>query len=302
MSSTELSTKTIINDVKITPLTKFIIGTSGRIESMNRYNKLLQNILKKDLAYIPISSSNLNDNRILPENFDMTLRGMNCIGGAISRDIKQAIIPFLDRLDETASSIGSVNTIIVERNSEENKKGHGGCHLVGYNTDLIGFRESIILSINNSMKPVKTALIYGYGGVSATVVYVLTKLGIDVFITGRRKEEALKRSIILGCKLWNVDDNIDLFINATPVTDSPLDQADGFLICLKTCHLVFDHELKGSYLKKYCDDNNIKHISGMTMYYPQVKLIYIIYLIYIIIINNISSFFLNRCLVNGHYF
>lgn len=258
-----------IKDVKITPFTKFIIGTSGRIDSINRYNKLLQNILKKDIAYIPISSGDSNDNRILPENFDMTLRGMNCIGGAISRDIKQTIIPFLDRLDETASSIGSVNTVIVERNSEENKNGRGGCHLIGYNTDLIGFRESIILAINNSLKPVKKALIYGYGGVSATVVYVLKRLGIDVYITGRRKEEALKRSIVLGCKSWN-DDNIDLFINATPATDSPLDQAEGFVNCLKTCHLVFDHQLKGIYLKNYCEENNIAHVSGTNMYYPQV--------------------------------
>lgn len=43
--------------MKIGPQTKYIVSTSGRISSMQRYKKLLQEILQLDLAYIPIHSN-----------------------------------------------------------------------------------------------------------------------------------------------------------------------------------------------------------------------------------------------------
>lgn len=239
----------------------------------NRYTRLFHDILEMDIVYAPISSGNAEDSRISPDNFNMALRGMNCIGGAISRDIKQTIIPYLDHVDASAAAIGSVNTVIVLRNTADQRAGKGGCHLVGYNTDASGFEEAIKKGIQSASKPVRKAVIYGYGGVSATVVHVLSSLGLEVFVTGRRPDEAVRRAAILGCKVWTEADQIpiDLFVNATPVTDKPLDQASGFLKCLNTCHLAFDHELKGAYLKQYCDENNITHISGMAMYYPQME-------------------------------
>ena len=49
-------------------------------------------------------------------------------GFNVTLPYKQAIIPYLDRLDETAQTIGAVN-VVHQR--------------VGYNTDCIGFMESI---------------------------------------------------------------------------------------------------------------------------------------------------------------
>jgi len=43
--------------MKIGPQTKYIVSTSGRISSMQRYKKRLQEILQLDLAYIPIHSN-----------------------------------------------------------------------------------------------------------------------------------------------------------------------------------------------------------------------------------------------------
>lgn len=45
--------------MKIGPQTRYIVSTSGRISSMQRYRKLLQDILQLDLAYIPIHSNSL---------------------------------------------------------------------------------------------------------------------------------------------------------------------------------------------------------------------------------------------------
>ena len=86
---------------------------------------------------------------------------------------KQAIIPYLDRLDETAEAIGAVN--VVHRR-------------VGYNTDCLGFMDSI--------KPLlrgydKQALVLGTGGASKAVCYGLRKLGITSILVSRTPREGI---------------------------------------------------------------------------------------------------------------
>lgn len=81
-----------------------------------------------------------------------SLDGMN-----VTMPYKQAVIPYLDRLDETAESVGAVN-VVHQR--------------VGYNTDCIGFMESL--------KPLLReydckALILGTGGASKAACYGLKK-------------------------------------------------------------------------------------------------------------------------------
>ena len=50
---------------------------------------------------------------------------------------KQQVIPFLDELDKTAAAIGAVNVIKLIRQPK------GKIKLVGYNSDVIGFCQSI---------------------------------------------------------------------------------------------------------------------------------------------------------------
>jgi shikimate dehydrogenase len=80
---------------------------------------------------------------------------------------KQAIIPYLDRLDETAEVIGAVN--VVHRR-------------VGYNTDCLGFMESIRPLIRDYDHE---ALVLGTGGASKAVCYGLRKLGISPTLVSR---------------------------------------------------------------------------------------------------------------------
>jgi shikimate dehydrogenase len=84
---------------------------------------------------------------------------------------KQSIIPFLDELDETAQQVGAVNTI---------KFYKGKC--IGYNTDVIGFEKTFtrLVKPNHSH-----ALIFGSGGSSKCVQYVLKKLGINFQVVSR---------------------------------------------------------------------------------------------------------------------
>ncbi|KNC76150.1 hypothetical protein SARC_11340 [Sphaeroforma arctica JP610] len=67
-----------IASVAITANAQYFISTSGRPKSLRRYNYLLQQILKKDVAYIPISSPS---GKIDAQHFPNVLKGMNCIGG-----------------------------------------------------------------------------------------------------------------------------------------------------------------------------------------------------------------------------
>jgi shikimate dehydrogenase len=104
-----------------------------------------------------------------------TLFNQNLSGLNVTFPYKESVIPFLDRLDDSAAQIGAVNVIAFE-NGEK----------VGYNTDAYGFAQSI--------KPFLTfeherALIFGTGGASKAVAHVFKQIGLDVFYISRNGNE-----------------------------------------------------------------------------------------------------------------
>lgn len=104
------------------------------------------------------------------------LRGLN-----VTIPYKELIIPYLDELSEDAQAIGAVNVIKISRN-------HGGVHLKGYNSDVIGFTDSI----RPLLKPFhKKALILGTGGASKAIRYGLYKLGFETCFVSRRPKEGM---------------------------------------------------------------------------------------------------------------
>eukprot|EP01062_Namystynia_karyoxenos_P003051 TRINITY_DN11070_c0_g1_i1.p1 TRINITY_DN11070_c0_g1~~TRINITY_DN11070_c0_g1_i1.p1 ORF type:complete len:357 (+),score=83.02 TRINITY_DN11070_c0_g1_i1:91-1071(+) len=241
--------------------TRYIISTSGRPTSLERYRRLLQEELQVDVAYIPISSG--DSGPITADRFCMALRGMNCIGGAISKDIKAKVVPLLDEVDEFARRVGSVNTVLVRP----------GGKLYGCNTDAHGFREAIRKGIADSGCKVTQAAVYGYGGVSSVVVHVLRDMGITVLVTGRDAAKAQACARELGIDYLRPGDTrqCELLVNAAPVTDRPLELAEGLLPALGLgVRVVFDHEMPGHKLKEYCVEHGIHHIPGTAMYYPQM--------------------------------
>ena len=97
-----------------------------------------------------------------------TLDGMN-----VTMPYKQAIIPYLERLDETAEAVGAVNVV--------HKR-------VGYNTDCIGFMESIRPLLGEHDRK---ALVLGTGGASKAVCYGLKKLGVSPTLVSRTPKEGM---------------------------------------------------------------------------------------------------------------
>ncbi len=148
------------------------------------------------------------------------LEGLN-----VTTPYKEAVIPYLDQLDEVAREIGAVNCIAIK---------HG--KTTGYNTDAMGFEKSL----NPLLKPQHTqALILGTGGSSKAVAYALTQLGIPFQKVSRMKTEGA-----LSYDDLNVDiiSRHKLIINTTPVGMYPnIDAMPPFpFACVSSHHLLFD--------------------------------------------------------------
>ncbi len=130
---------------------------------------------------------------------------------------KETVIPFLDELDETASAVGAVNCIKIESSNE-----YQVSRLIGYNTDVFGFRQSIkpFLEIQH-----ERALILGTGGASKAVAYVLKEIGIDCYFVSRNKEkvssiknqETRNKTFLYEELNENMINAFKLIINTSPV-------------------------------------------------------------------------------------
>lgn len=131
-------------------------------------------------------------------------------GANVTIPYKQEVIPYLDQLAEEAAAIGAVNCIRIERPNPGSKP-----LLTGFNTDAFGFE--------NSLTPLLTAhqdraLIFGNGGATKAVAYVLKKRNIPFDIVSRTPcssqlaYDDLTESVIASRRL---------LINCTPLGTHP---------------------------------------------------------------------------------
>lgn len=123
------------------------------------------------------------------------LRGFN-----ITIPYKKQVLSFLHESTEAVKTIGACNCVNIKDGI-----------LTGYNTDVTGFEQSI----SPFLQPHHTkALVFGTGGASAAVVFVLKKLGIDVQYVSRTVSENA-----IGYE--SVDETMlsthHLLVNTTPV-------------------------------------------------------------------------------------
>ncbi len=139
---------------------------------------------------------------ILKENPD--LRGLN-----VTLPYKTQVIPLLDELDEDAKQIGAVNVI-------KFKKGlFGKTKLKGYNSDIIGFKESIEPQLKEHHTK---ALILGTGGASKAVFHGLKQLGIDPVYVSRTPGEF---NITYNEITADTMDKYKVIVNTTPLGMHP---------------------------------------------------------------------------------
>ncbi len=106
---------------------------------------------------------------IEPENVGSFMKAKDFTAINVTIPYKEAVIPYLDYIDDSAKKIGAVNTVV-------NKNGK----LYGYNTDYSGMK-ALILKIGLEIKD-KKVLIIGTGGTSKTATAVVTDMGAKEII------------------------------------------------------------------------------------------------------------------------
>ena len=153
------------------------------------------------------------------------LRGLNC-----TIPHKRAIMPMLDSISDEAREIGAVNVIRIRR------KDDGGCTLEGFNSDYIGFKESI----KPLLKPThRNALILGTGGASQAVRVALTHMGINWTYVSRSSHPGMLCYEDITPALLK---QYQIIVNCSPVGMFPhIDEAPSLPYeALTENHLLFD--------------------------------------------------------------
>lgn len=132
------------------------------------------------------------------------IKGLN-----VTIPYKEQIIPYLDRLDSTAQKIGAVNVIKIIRTQSS-------IELVGYNTDIIGFQQSIFPLINKEIH--NKALILGTGGAAKAVYFGMENLGMEATYVSRTPKEGNFTYSELSDEIIKEH---SIIVNASPVGTYP---------------------------------------------------------------------------------
>jgi len=133
---------------------------------------------------------------------DFDIRGLN-----VTIPYKTDIIQHLDEIDETARTVGAVNTVT-------NKDGH----LIGTNTDVIGI-DTAFKRANMKLNASKKILIMGSGGSAKACIFNFKRKGAEVHVTGRNVKTVTELCDRFDCDpTKNADPTeYDVIVNCTPM-------------------------------------------------------------------------------------
>lgn len=153
----------------------------------------------------------------------------NLIGLNVTLPYKEQVLPYLNEIDDSAATIGAVNTIKIKNNQ-----------LAGFNTDTFGFEESLNRFIaENDLSGIENALILGSGGASKAVKYVLDRLNISYKLVSRNVKKGdfcyndLNKSVLSSTQLIINTTPLGTFPNTDSFPDIPYEY-------LNSSHLLFD--------------------------------------------------------------
>jgi shikimate dehydrogenase len=186
----------------ITPETKICASIAGSTSPLGCliHNAAFEH-LKLNYFYFAFAVTDI-------ENAIRGMRALNFRGFSVGLPHKIEVMKYLDKIDETAKTIGAVNTIVNDNGI-----------LTGYNSDWIGAMTALkeVTKIKD-----KNILLVGAGGAANAIAYGLTKEGGNVKIINRtisKAEDLAKRFNAKFGSLKELTDisNYDIIINATSV-------------------------------------------------------------------------------------
>lgn len=127
------------------------------------------------------------------------LKGLN-----VTIPYKEKVMEFLDYISPEARAIGAVNVIKIEHEGKNTK-------LKGYNSDVIGFTQSIEPMLEECHKK---ALILGTGGASKAINYGLKSLGLEtVYVSRYERPKTIQYESITP----EVIKEYNVIVNCTPI-------------------------------------------------------------------------------------
>ena len=161
--------------------------------------------------------------RVKGEELDKAIEGMKALdiaGLNVTIPHKVTVIPLLDELDPLAEKIGAVNTIV-----------NNGGFLKGYNTDAMGFLQTLL---DKGVEPEgENVVVLGAGGASRAISFILAERGANLVILNRIEEldwaeelaQQISRVFRKEVKAWELSelnlstalDKADVLVNATSV-------------------------------------------------------------------------------------
>lgn len=155
-----------------------------------------------EATYKAFELENINDLRKFIQ--DNNLDGIN-----ITIPYKKRVMRFMDEMDPLVSRAKAVNTIKVE-----------GDKLIGYNTDLLGFRKSLRDQIGYKRA---AAIVLGTGGGASAIKGALEVMGIPYLVVSRNTRVG---DLTYKGLTKRIFEQYNLIINTTPVGMYPdIDEA-----------------------------------------------------------------------------
>lgn len=149
----------------------------------------------------------------ITELHDILIAHPDLCGFNITIPYKKEILAFLTDRSKAVEEIGACNCVKMEDGK-----------LIGYNTDVIGFENSLL----PYLKPTHNrALVLGTGGAALAIVYVLQKLGIDFTYVSRTATnkhycyEHLDAAVMAAHKLIINTTPLGMFPNIEACPDIP---------------------------------------------------------------------------------
>ncbi len=208
-----------------------------------------------------------------------SIRTLGIKGASITIPFKEAVLAHLDEIDETATQIGAVNTVI-------NREGY----LWGCNTDCSGAVEPLKESLSENSLKGKSVLIIGAGGAARAVAFGVKQEGGNITILNRSKDKGEKLAHQVNGKYLSLSeyseyneqasaDNIsnhleyiDIIVNTTSVGMTPnIDESPVNPSVLNKNMTVMDivyNPLKTKLLKD-AEIAGCKTVDGLSMFIHQ---------------------------------
>jgi shikimate dehydrogenase len=174
-----------------------VIGKSlGHSFSPRYFRDKFNELFITDCSYQAFELSSIDEIKALI--YENDLSGFN-----VTIPYKQLIIPYLDEISLLACEINSVNTVRVKNGL-----------LLGENTDYLGFKNTLLKYVQSHHK---RALVFGTGGASKTVAYVLNSLGIECTYVSQSNPDLMNYTQLNS----DVVRSHQILINTTPLGTFP---------------------------------------------------------------------------------